>query len=353
MTHRHLVRFCICIALSAVALSGCKSIRQSSAVDARTRAIVDMTGRSVAIPVEVDRVAANGMSLTQLLLLLGADHKIVAIMPSIKADPWYMRVFPHLRSVPAPFLGAEVNIESLMSANPQVVFLWTGTDALRTKIEAMGIPVVSLSYSDPDGLKKAVSIMGNVLGVHETVMASKFIDYYDGNVKRVQAKTESLPMDSRPRVYYAAGAPLNTEGQGSIVDAWIRIAGGVNVAARAGLLGSTILVSLEDIENWNPEVIVVRDISAFHPIADSQRWDSIDAVHKHRVYVNPKGVNVWSARSGDGALQILWAAKTLHPELFRDIDMKTEVYSFYKTFYHYQLSDEELKSVFQGTPPPQ
>jgi iron complex transport system substrate-binding protein len=353
MALKHLVRFSVCAALFAVALSACRSARQSLAVDAHTRTVVDMAGRTVAIPAKVDRVAANGMSLTQLLLLLGADHKIVATMPSIKADPWYIRVFPHLGSVSGPFLGSEVNMESLMSSNPQVVFLWAGTDALRTKIEAMGIPVVTLSYSDPNGLKKAVFIMGNVLGANETATASKFIAYYDRNVKRVLARTESLPAARRPRVYYVAGAPLNTEGQGSIVDAWIRIAGGVNVAAQAGLKGPIVSVSLEDIEIWNPEVIVVRDLSAFHPIVDSPSWNSVDAVHRHRVYVNPKGVNVWSARSGDGALQILWAAETLHPELFYDIDMKKEVRSFYATFYHYQVSDEELKSVFQGTPPPE
>lgn len=311
-----------------------------------------MSGRTVVIPATVDRVAANGMSLTQLLLLLGAENKLVATMPTIKADPWYIRIFPHLNNIPSTFLGTDVNIERLIAVNPQVVFLWTGNDALRDKISSMGIPVVILSYSEPDGLKEAVFIMGNILGASEAVTAAKFIDYYDRNVKRVLDKTVSLPDSKRKKVYYVAGSPLNTEGTNSIVDAWIRIAGGVNVAAQAGLSGTVVAVSMENVVKWNPDVIIVRDIGVVNQITESPQWNTLDAVQKRRVYVNPKGVNVWSARSGDGALQVLWAAKTLHPKLFMDLDMGREVQSFYTTFYHHNLTREELDCVMQGTPPP-
>lgn len=304
------------------------------------------------LPVAVERVAASGMSLTQLILLLGAEKKLVATMPAIKADPWHVRVFPRLKTIPAPFTGTGVHIEALLAAKPQVVFLWSETDSLRDKITSLGIPVVVLSYSEPDGLKKAVSIMGNVLGPSEAGTASKFITYYDGNVKRALAGTASLHPSKRVRVYYVSGTLLTTEGQGTMVNAWIEIAGGVNVAARAGLRGIGATVSMEDILRWNPEVIIVRDAGMMREITGNPQWKTIDAIRERKIYVNPKGVNVWCARSGDGALQLLWAARTLHPDLFRDLDMEGEVRSFYATFYHHRLSGKELELVMRGEPPP-
>jgi iron complex transport system substrate-binding protein len=345
----------IVLVLSAIVamavLSGC-GVSGVEPERTATRNVVDMSGRTVAVPVTVNRVAANGMSLTQLILLLGAERKLAATMPAIKADPWYGRVFHHLKTIPAPFMGIGVHIEELLAAKPQVVFLWSETDNLRDRITALGIPVVVLSYSDPAGLKRAVSIMGNVLGPSETKTAKKFIKYYDGNIKRALAGTASLPASKLVRVYYVSSTPLTTEGGGTMVNAWIGAAGGVNVADRAGLRGIGVTVSMEDILRWNPEVIIVRDAKMKNEITSSPQWRDIDAVRKQRVYVNPKGVNVWCARSGDGALQMLWAARTLHPGLFRDLDMEGEVRTFYSTFYNYRLSGEELDLVMRGAPPP-
>jgi hypothetical protein len=47
------------------------------------------------------------------------------------------------------------------------------------------------------------------------------------------------------------------------------------------------------------------------------------------------------------ALQIQWAAKMLHPDLFRDLDVRTEARNFYRTFFNYSLTEAELDQVFQ------
>jgi iron complex transport system substrate-binding protein len=57
------------------------------------------------------------------------------------------------------------------------------------------------------------------------------------------------------------------------------------------------------------------------------------------------GVYLWCVRSSEGALQPLWAAKTLYPELFKDMDMNSEVKEFYKTFYNYDLNDNEADDI--------
>ena len=54
---------------------------------------------------------------------------------------------------------------------------------------------------------------------------------------------------------------------------------------------------------------------------------------------------MWCARSGDNALQVLWAAKTLYPDMFTDIDMSKEVEEFYKIYYNYNVNSEDLDDI--------
>ena len=47
----------------------------------------------------------------------------------------------------------------------------------------------------------------------------------------------------------------------------------------------------------------------------------------------------------------MWAAKTLHPDKFADVDMVKEVREFYSTFFGYQLSDDDAQRILDGNPP--
>jgi iron complex transport system substrate-binding protein len=49
---------------------------------------------------------------------------------------------------------------------------------------------------------------------------------------------------------------------------------------------------------------------------------------------------------------VLWAAKTLHPELFPKLDIKRETKDFYAHYFHYALTDEEYASIIDATAPP-
>ena len=57
--------------------------------------------------------------------------------------------------------------------------------------------------------------VANVLGGSAIARAQQFATYYDANVAQVQAKTAGIPPVTQPKVYYTAGNPLQTEGQGS------------------------------------------------------------------------------------------------------------------------------------------
>jgi iron complex transport system substrate-binding protein len=350
----------ITIALLFTVFATVYSLSKSSAVNNRssgivvppqtescvtTREITDMAGRKVIIPCNISRICSNGTAQGQLMLFLGASKKIVATLPSVQANSWIIKIFPEIKELPTPFVSSSVNIEELINAKPDLVTLWSGTEDIQKKLDEVKIPYALVYYSNAEEFKKGITLMGNILGEKESGVAEKFIAYYDSNIDKVGLKTKNLALENKKRVYYVTDTPLDTEGRNSIATSWIEAAGGINVAAEGGVDELSAKVSMESILEWDPEFIVIRDAKNKDAIINDEKWKNITAVKSNNVYVVPKGVNVWSARSADGALQILWSAKLLHPELFSDIDIESETRSFYEDYYHYKLNDEELNEI--------
>ena len=51
------------------------------------------------------------------------------------------------------------------------------------------------------------------------------------------------------------------------------------------------------------------------------------------------------------ALQILWAAKMLNPDVFADLDLEAKVKDFYAKYYGYELSDDEAAKILANEEP--
>jgi iron complex transport system substrate-binding protein len=329
--------------------------RASGAVEpAKTaRQLTDQTGHKLNLPEQVRRVGTPGISMASLILALGGPQELAAVAPEVRDNPWLRHIEPSLSQRATPFTRpAGVSIEQLLAAKPDMVVLWTGNALLAKQIEAAGVPVFSMGYTNAEEMKRAIVTLGQALGATELSRANELVTYYDNNLNRVSATLVNLPEHAKPSVYYASIAPLYTEGSASMIDAWITAAGGVNVAARGGLKGDG-QVHMEDVVRWDPEFIITLDASQRQSILQDIRWQGIRAVRDHHVLVNPKGINAWCTRAAEASLQLLWAAKTLHPALFRDLDIGAETRTFYHKFYAYELNNDELNRILNGQPPPQ
>ncbi|BBB89800.1 MAG TPA: ABC transporter substrate-binding protein [Methylomusa anaerophila] len=309
-----------------------------------TRVVADMAGNRVVLPAEVTRITTNGVSLSSLLLLLGAAPKLVATSPVVQDNPWFAKVFPGIRNIPAVFAGT-LHLEELLKVKPEVVILWSNNDLLKKQLESVRIPVFIVYFSTPAEFKQAVTLLGQVLGPREADKAARFCRYFDGIVGQLTARQAAADPNRKPGVYYIADHLLNTEGKNSVVTSWIAMAGGVNVAAAGGVESVRADISMESLVNWQPDVIITRDADQRALVFQDSRCQQLPAVLNGEVYVSPKGVNAWCTRSGESALQLLWAAKILQPDRFRDIDMNQAVREFYKIFYDYELNETEVQAI--------
>jgi iron complex transport system substrate-binding protein len=286
--------------------------------------------------------------MASLIMILAGPDKLVAVAPEALKNPWLRRIMPGAANLSAAFSHANaVNLETLLAVKPDFVTLWLGNEPLGKRLERAGIPVLYLGYTTPEEMKTAVRTLGQALGPQERAKAEDFVRYYEDNLRRVATALSDLPEAAKPRVYYAATDPLRTEGSKSMVDVWINLAGGINVAARSGLQGVG-QVHQEDVLAWNPEIIVTMNAAQRQAILEDFRWKGISAVRNGRVFVNPHGVNNWCTRAAEASLQVLWAAQTFHPERFSQIDMGLETHRFYQRFYGLDLDADELSHILRG-----
>jgi iron complex transport system substrate-binding protein len=320
-----------------------------------TRDVIDATGHAITIPAQVSRVADPWHANNAMVLMLGGADKIVATTVQAQRQPWLRRLYPRIDQVPAAFNAAgDLNIETLIGARPDVILMaYDGTlPKWSAAVEAYHVPIVMMPNTSLAGLKETARITGEVLGVSEARIADDYVRYFDDNIRRVTGITGKLTKAQRPKVLHTASAGILTvDGQGTVIDDWIRVAGGINVA---DVNGNGRPVTMEQVAAWDPDVIIVGTApnqQNRQAILDDPRWRQITAVKNGRVLVNPSGAYLWDRHSAEAALQVLWAAKALHPELFGTLDIKHETIQFYAKYFHYSLTDAEYDSILTATPP--
>jgi iron complex transport system substrate-binding protein len=327
----------------------------SPTLQAAARQITDIAGRRVTIPARVNRVADPWHANNGMVLMMGAADKIVATTLQAKKQPWFRRLFPRIEQVPAAFDEAgDVNLETLIAARPDVVLMAYGGALPKwmKTADTYHIPVLLMPNTSLADLKTTARMTGEVLGPRESARAAEWIRYVDDNIRRVTAITSRIPASERPKVLHTAtGTILTIDGAKTVIDDWITVAGGVNAAT---LVGNARPVSMEQVAAWDPDVIIVGTApneANRRAILSDPRWRHIKAVRTGRVYVNPSGVYLWDRHSAEAALQVLWAAKTLHPDRFRDLDLKKETRAFYAKFFDHALTDAEYDAVMRATAP--
>jgi len=309
------------------------------------RTVTDMMGTTVTLPATVDRVADGWPAHNGLLLMLGAGDKLVATIASVQQIPWFQRVYPRIGTLPAPF-AENVNTEELLRAHPDVVFLSQSDAGTLQRLRALGLPVVQLYFTDFDQLKQSFVLTGSVLGGDHAVRAQRYASYLDEHLASITARTATISADHRPSVVHLASVePLKVDGRNSIIDQWISTAGARN-AAHDDIDGNLHGTSLEQLLTWNPDVLIVGGtVGQVEQIKSDPRWQRLKAVQAGKVYLNPKGVFPWDRYGPEEALQIQWAAQTLQPSLFQDVDVVQATRAFYRDFFSYELTDGDVADI--------
>ena len=134
-----------------------------------------------------------------------------------------------------------------------------------------------------------------------------------------------------------------------ISDWWIEKAGGTSVV-KPERTDPKMAISMELLLKWDPQIMVVSTPQDVKLVGDDARYNKISAVANKQVYPTPMGAHVWAHRTAEQPLMLMWAAKTFHPEVFKDLDLEQEIIDYYETFYGKTLNKAEVKEILAGGP---
>jgi iron complex transport system substrate-binding protein len=320
--------------------------------------ITDQAGRKVTIPESIRTVYCTSPMGTNLVYTLAPD---MLVGWNISPTPLEKEYIPaKYRNVVGlgGWFGKNTtgNVEEIIKRSPDVVLSIGDIDSSSIseadRIQGLlNIPVIVVDGSLAK-TAEAYRYLGKLLGAE--ARGEELAKYADKILQEAAVNKAKIPDSQRVSVYYAEGAKgLNTDPEGSDHTEVLSLIGAKNIAQvpvdQSGYGMSP--VSLEQVLAWNPAMILVasdpdNQSQAYDLITKGSDWANITAVKTKQVYEIPHGPFDWFDRPPcvGRLLGMEWLGNLLYPDVYK-MDIKAEVKNFYKVFYHYDLTDEQLSTL--------
>lgn len=329
-------------------------VDSSTSSEGETREITDMAGRTVKVPAVIDKIFSTDPVSAIYLYTVSPDKMLGWNYDLNENERKY--VLPEYQDLPSFGMGDSVNYEAVIEAEPDIAVTVSSlndasiADADKLS-ESLGIPVIIVS-NDMKDTAEVYRFLGELLSVEDN--AEKLAAYVDKTFADIEAA--NISEDKKVTVYYGNGVDsLETAPRGSSHAQILDFVGAVNVADLESESGSRIQVSLEQILAWNPQYIVVngepkQDMTgngAAEALMANPDFADVQAVQNGNVIGAPKAPFSWVDRppGPNRVIGLRWLAAKLYPDVYT-YNVDDEVKEFYNLFYHMDLSEEQLKELY-------
>ena len=367
---RLLVVGALCLGL-AFALNGCSQAPSQNAPESadgaaqtdqaaqnETRTFTDSAGRTVEVPAKIDRIAPAGHTATQVLLTMAPD-KLVTISTELTADQakYLGGDYANLPVTGAAF-GAkgDLNKEAVAASGAQIL-IDTGEikDGMKEDLDTMqqqlGIPVVVIETKMED-YGAAYEMLGDLLGMEDR--GKELSDYCTAAYDKTVSVMKNIPDSERVNVAYLLGDKgTNTIAkdsyQGQVVDL---VANNVADLGEVSGSGAGVEISMEQLALWNPQTILFAEGSIYDTVGSDAAFADLDAVKNGSYYEVPGTPWNWlnSPPTVNQVMGMQWLPRLLYPDQFDD-SIYDVAKSYFKTFYHYDLSESEFNEIAANAQP--
>lgn len=239
--------FILAAILSALLFVGCRDENRSPQNSEEIREIVDDLGRTVKIPVGINRIVSLAPNLTEIVFAVSAGEKLVGVTT-------YCDYPAEVRTVAKIGDTLKPNIETIIALQPNIVFVSTASqiEAFTGTLDAQNIAYFVTDPDSLDGIYKSVNQIGEILGTGE--QARKVVQNLQNRVAEIENKTKNF---YKPKVFVQLDKSLYTIGSDSFITDLIRRAGGESVTKDVPTAYPKI--SRETALALNPDVIILSD----------------------------------------------------------------------------------------------
>jgi iron complex transport system substrate-binding protein len=315
----------------------------------KTIQITDDRGRTIEVPYPCERIVFLVENAMNTMYAVGGADNIVGI-----GDIWMPEQRePLFRAIDSGFdqkvriskEGGMVNLETLASADPQLVVLWSvdwDDDVTKSIEENLNVPTYGVFIDSISDLQRQAEVFGQIIGNESR--AAEVIDIMSTYEAKVTDVTSSLDETDKPKVYWMWGDILGTAGLNSTANELIEKAGGVNVMQYWSNETRTMehpKLNLESLVQLNPDVIYMWYNTNLDPEdvisgKDFEGWKDINAVKNGKVFEvqNPLIFDFHTPRY---PLALMIMAKDINPDKFQDLDLDAEIDNMFVDLYsvHY------------------
>jgi iron complex transport system substrate-binding protein len=327
----------------------------ASAAVAQAQNVTDATGRSVTVPIAIERVYAAGPPASVIVLAL-APQKLVGWTRAPHPDerpylPEALAALPELGRLTGR--GNTANLEVVMRAKPDVIVDVGSTSATFVTLAQRVEEQTKIPYLLFDGAladsPRLLRDVGRAIGAADA--AEGLARDAQATLQGVASRVDRIPERERPRVYFARGPNgLTTAPRGSLQAETLTLAGGYNVIAPPpGFTGNLINVSVEDVLVAKPDIIVASDPAFAAAVRTLSQWRDVPAVRDGRVYVPPDVPFGWfdAPPSINRLLGVEWLARVLHPKLFPE-PLGPRIKAFHTLYYHREPTDTQVRALLDA-----
>ncbi len=315
----------------------------------------DSAGRVVEVPANITRVAASG-SLAQIVLFSLAPEMLVGTSSdwSESALPYIDEKYSNLPVIGQFYGTGDLNLEQVAALDPQIIIdvgeaksgIVEDMDGI---MEQVGIPTVHIEaslYSMADAYRK----LGELLNLKDR--AETLALYCESVIARTNEIAEQVGQTGKIKLLYCLGEDgLNVIANGSfhaqVIDL---LSDNLAVVSDPSSKGSGNPVDMEQLLNWNPDVIIFAPGSIYNTVGRDSTWKNLSAIANGKYYEVPEGPYNWMGfpPSVNRYLGMIWLSQLLYPET-ANYDMLQEMKSFYNLFYHCELTDEQCNSFIANS----
>lgn len=341
--------------------------KDTSTKNAKTITIKDQAGDKVKVPKKIKRIAvAQIYPLPSVLAtFFNSADKIVGMpVASMKAakNGLLSELYPDILKAKTSYdnpNGSDINTEELKKLKPDVVFYNANDPTMKKKLQnagfvAVGVSAMNQEFDSIKTLNSWISLLSKMFPANNR---AKIVKNYSNKVyNKVQKRVAKVKAADKQNVFFLyqyTDASIQTSSKHFFGQYWADSIGATNVAGTddSAKLGTT--VNMEQIYDWNPQVILITNFTAAQP-ADlyknkigSYDWSKVDAVKNHRVYKMPLGMYRSYTPGVDTPITLLWMAKTVYPDEFKDVNIIKETKKYYKKVFKVDLTTKQAKSIFK------
>ncbi len=353
--------------MAAAAAAGVSPIAAAEQKGSRpgTRIVVDDNGDKVEVPEKIERVVVTNILplASAVAVYLNDGSRIVGMHPasySAAKNGLLGELYPEVLKADTGFIqGANLNIEALMALRPDVVLVNAPDRRMIDMIRGAGLAAFGISPSKwhYDVIETHNRWMQSLAQLFpEAKGKGELIEKKSREIaKMVADRTKDLPREERARILFIFrydAKSLVTSGKNFFGQYWCDAVGGINVAEGITADNSNAVIGMEEVYGYDPDVIFITNFTAALPEdiygnkIGGDDWSPVKAVREKRVYKMPLGIYRSYTPSADTPLTLLWMAKRVYPERFKDVDLTTEVKKYYQTVFGVSLTEKQISRMF-------